>query len=330
MARDFYEILGVNRSATADEIRNAHKKLVRKYHPDAGKKSPDSVKRFQEVQEAFDVLSDDSKRKQYDQFGHAGAAQAPPGYQSGYGGGVRPEDFDPGYGGGGGSPGGGPGGGFGGGQQVDPGQFGDMFEQLFGSRGAFGRGKRSAGQQPAEPAGSGDVEYPFTLSFEQAARGANLPLSINRGSSKEQIEVKIPAGVKTGSRVRVQGRGSQMRSGRGDLFIIVNVADHPYFKRDNLDVIVEVPVSIYEAVLGANVSVPTLDGEVTMTIPPGTSSGTRLRLRGKGINRALDSGDQYVIVKVVVPKDLDPTEIGIIQQLQNRKPINARADVLWK
>jgi len=121
-----------------------------------------------------------------------------------------------------------------------------------------------------------------------------------------------------------------MRSGRGDLFIIVNVADHPYFKRDNLDVIVEVPVSIYEAVLGANVSVPTLDGEVTMTIPPGTSSGTRLRLRGKGINRALDSGDQYVVVKVVVPKDLDPTEIGIIQQLQNRKPINARADVLWK
>jgi len=323
MPRDYYDTLGIKRGATLDEIRTAHKKLVRKYHPDANKSSTDASKKFQEVQEAFDVLSDDSKRKQYDQFGHAGQQNMPPpGYGQTYGspgGGMRPEDFDPGFGGGGGARGG---------QQVDPTMFGDMFDQLFGNSGAFGRGRKGQ-QQPSEPAGAGDVEYPITLSFEQSARGASLPLTINRGNQSEPLEVRVPAGAKTGSRVRVPGKGSLTRSGRGDLFIIVNVADHPYFKRHNLDVEVELPISVYESMLGAKVAVPTLDGEVTISIPPGTSSGTRIRIKGKGINRALDSGDQYVVIKVVVPRDLDAAEIALIQQVEKKHPINARADVKW-
>lgn len=320
--RDFYEVLGITRQAGPDEVRAAHRKLVRKYHPDANKNSPDALKKFQEVQEAYDTLSDADKRRHYDAVGHAGfrnpAAATAGGYgdplQGGYDGSgrVRVEDF--------------------GGGEFNPeqgGPVGDIFEQLFGQRGPFGRGKRpgSASARPQGPAPSGDVEYPVSLAFEDAARGTKLPIQIRRGNKTETIDVTVPPGVKTGSRVRVRGRGSPTAEGPGDLFIVVTVLDHPYFRRDGLDVIVDCPVTLYEACAGGRATVRTLDGEATVTIPPGTSSGAKLRLRGQGVARGDQRGDQLVTVKIVVPKNLTADELDAIKRVSDAHPTDVRGDV---
>ncbi|HXE55901.1 MAG TPA: DnaJ domain-containing protein, partial [Tepidisphaeraceae bacterium] len=213
--RDYYEVLGVQRTATADEIKKAHRKLALKYHPDRNKNNKDAEEKFKEIQEAYDVLSDATKRANYDQFGHAGvgAGGGPGGpngpdmyeafrrAQAGRGGGrttwraspgVSVEDFDPSQ--------------FGG-------DFGDIFDQLFGGRGGatggFGRGGTRGRVRP-QPARGQDVEHEVTLTFDQAARGTTLPLQITRGPGQsETIEIKIPPGVKEGSRIRIKGRGEQ-------------------------------------------------------------------------------------------------------------------------
>lgn len=299
--RDYYDILGVSRTASAEEIRKAHRKLVRQYHPDANSKDPAAAKKFQEVQEAYDVLSDPEKRKQYDEFGHNGPRMRT---QSAYGWNephVYVEDIDPHD--------------FGSG-----GQFNDLFDQIFGNRGPFGRQgrRRSAAPTPS------DVEYPYTLSFEQAARGTTVDVQVNRGGRNQTVSVRIPAGVKTGSRVRVRGG-----AGGGDLYIVVNVADHPYFRRDGLDVLLDVPISLYEAVLGAEVRVPTVDGHETIAVPAGVNSGTKLRIRGRGIRQGDTTGDQFCIIKIVVPKNLSEADKELIRSLQRKYPIDARADVRW-
>src|SRR5687768_4763503 len=235
--RDFYEVLGVSKTASADEIRRAHRKLVRQYHPDVNKNSKQAEEKFKEVQEAYDVLSDTTKRSNYDQFGHAGVAGGPgaggdpfeafrrsAGGRAGSGNGrswrggpnVTVEEFDP--------------------SDFGAGGFGDIFEQLFG-RGAGGpasAGRATGGpgarprSRPAPPSRGADVNHPVTLSFEQAARGTTLPLQINRDGRLETIDVKIPAGVRDGSRMRIKGKGQQAASGEaGDLFIITHVRPHP-------------------------------------------------------------------------------------------------------
>jgi curved DNA-binding protein len=318
--RDYYDILGVSRTASADEIKSAHRRLARKFHPDANKNDSSSTQKFQEVQEAYDTLGDADKRRQYDQFGHAGG---PNPYETPYGsgqghsswddGGVRVEDFDFGQEAGGGG-----------------GHFGEMFDSLFGTRGPFGRGRRNRAADEAAAAQTKDVEYPLNLTFEQAVGGTSLPFTINRGHRTETIEVKIPAGVKTGSRVRIKGRGNVGPSGPGDLFIIVNVQDHPYFKRDGLDVLLEVPISIYESMLGSKITVPTLAGQVTINIPAGTSSGAKLRIKGHGVTRGPDTGDQYCLIKIVVPKDLNAETITQVEQIQRAYPLDPRANLPWK
>jgi curved DNA-binding protein len=326
--RDYYDILGLSRNASADEIKAAHRKLVRKFHPDANKNDPNSARKFAEVQQAYETLSDPERRTRYDQFGHAGpGVGVPPGGDysgAGYG---QADPFGPGdhfgadefdpreYGF---NPAAG---------QQQPGAFGDIFDQLFGERGAFGRGRRQ--RREPEEANLGDIEYPVTLTFQQAARGHTLPVQINRGNRTDTVEVKIPSGVKTGSRVRLRGRGGRGPTGPADLFIIVNVADHPYFKREGNDVLVEVPLSVYEAMLGAKVAVPTLDGPETLNIPAGVNSGTRIRMKGRGIKRATEQGDQFVVVKLVVPRSLDEADRETIESLARKHPVNARADVKW-
>lgn len=332
--RDYYEVLGVSKSATADEIKRAHRKLVRQYHPDVNKNNKQAEERFKEVQEAYDVLSDTTKRANYDQFGHAGVeggvgAGGDPfeafrrSQQGGRGNGrswrsgpgVTVEEFDPAdFGAGGG--------------------FGDIFEQLFG-RGSAGAGSsaRGAGRarvRPVEPQRGADVDHPVTLTFEQAARGTTLPLQINRDGKLETIDIKIPAGVRDGSRVRIKGKGQGSVSGQpGDLFIITHVRPHPYFKREDLDVLLDLPISLTEALVGTKVSVPTLDGPVTLTIPPGTSSHAKLRIKGRGVFRGEEKGDQFVVTRIIVPKDLETEDKDLVLKLQQKHPVDARADVKW-
>jgi DnaJ-class molecular chaperone len=337
--RDYYDVLGVSKTASADEIKKAHRKLALKHHPDRNKGNKEAEEKFKEIQEAYDVLSDPTKRANYDQFGHAGVgagAAGPNGggdpfeafrrAQAARGGGAgrttwRPspgvsvEDFD--FGNAGGQ------------------DFGDLFEQLFGGRGGaaaaggFGRGG-TRGRTRVEPQRGQDVEHPVTLSFEQAARGTTLPLQITRGPGQvETIEIKIPPGVKDGSRIRIKGRGEQTGGEPGDLFIIAHVLPHPYFRRDGLDISVDVPLSVYEALLGTKVQVPTLDGPVTLTIPPGTGSGAKLRIKGRGVERGSDKGDQYAVVKVVMPKGLGDDDRTLVEKLAEKHPVNARADVKW-
>lgn len=329
--RDYYDVLGVSRGASADEIRKAHRKLVRQYHPDFNKGNPSAEEKFKEVQEAYDVLSDPQKRKNYDQFGHAGVGAVPPGsggpgdpfeqfrraaqargprrsWQAGPN--VSVEDFD-------------------------LGDLGDVFEQFFGGRvrpggmggGRGGRARVRTQPEPQEP--PPDIEHPVTLSFEQAARGTSIKLQINRDGHIETIDIKIPPGVKEGSRVRIRGRGQQVNGQAGDLYIITRVTPHPYFRREDLDIYLDLPISMYEALLGTKVEVPTLDGPVTLTIPPGTSSGAKLRIRGRGIERSGQKGDEFVVTKIIMPKDLDAEDRKAIEAMARKHPIDARADVRW-
>jgi DnaJ-class molecular chaperone len=214
-------------------------------------------------------------------------------------------------------------GGGGGGESVD---FSSVFEQMFGGGGGRGaRSGRSRGQQAAQR--GADVEHPVTLTFAQAARGVTLPLQISRGGKIETIDVKIPPGVKDGSRVRIKGRGQQSAGGEGDLYIVTTVHPHPYFRREGLDIYMDLPISLYEALQGAKIDVPTLDGPITLTIPPGTSSGAKLRIRERGVFRGADKGDQFVVTKIIVPKSLDAESTELIKKLQAANPVDARSDL---
>ena len=199
---------------------------------------------------------------------------------------------------------------------------------MFGRGGA---GKARTRPRPAAPERGQDVEHGVSLTFEQAARGTTLPLQIDRDGQVETIEIKVPPGVKDGGKIRVKGRGQQMPNGNhGDLFIVIAVQPHAYFRRDGADIYLDLPLSLYEACLGTKVSVPTLDGSVTLTIPPGTSSGAKLRIRGRGVDKAGDEkGDQFVQIRVAVPKDLDADDKAAIEAIAAKHPMNARADLPW-
>jgi len=323
--KDYYDVLGVSRSASGDQIKSAFRKLARQLHPDVTKNDPKKTEQFKEVQEAYEVLNDAQKRKNYDEFGHAGVHAGPGGgpggadpfeafrrAQQGRGGarswqggpGVSVEDFD----GGGGD-------------------FGSIFDQLFGAGGG-GRVRGGGRQRARQPQPGADAEHGATLSFEQAARGTSLPLQINRDGKLETIDVKIPSGVRDGNRIRLKGRG-QGGNPPGDLFIITHVLPHPYFRREDLDVHLDVPVSLYEAALGAKVDVPTLDGVRTIHIPPGTSSGAKLRIKTHGVVRGDEKGDQICIIKIVIPKQFDEEDKAAIEKMRQKHPLNPRADMGW-
>ena len=338
--RDLYDVLGIVRSASADEIKSAYRKLARQYHPDVNK-TKDAPAKFNEVQEAYEVLSDVEKRKMYDQFGHAGiGAQAGGQTGSPYGGqrwpyssaGGDPESGTYTWSNIGGRPsgsGGSPGGDF---------DMGSIFEEIFGgaggsagtsgaSGGSGGSGARGGfgarAKARSKNAKGRDITHDITVDFLTAARGGSERLRIDRGGSSQTIDVTIPAGIADGTKLRVRGAGapSSGTGGAGDLILTVNVGAHPIFRREGLDVLLDLPLSITEAALGKTLSVPTLSGTADVTIPPGTSSGQKLRLRGQGMkSTAGDVGDLYVVAKIVAPKTLSDDDKETLRQLGERLP----------
>ena len=343
--RDYYEVLGISKNATQDEIKSAFRKLAKKYHPDVSKE-PDAEAKFKEAQEAYAVLSDESKRQQYDQFGHA-AFQNGGGGAGGFGG----FDFS----------------GF---------DYGDIFENLFG--GSFG------GRTSRSHRGS-DTLLRMKLTFEEAIFGCKKDISIDvvedckecngkggfgestcdkchgsgtitseqhtifgsflskttcpkcsgigksydrtcakcrgngRVETKKDLEIKVPAGVDTGTRLKLSGKGSAGTNGgpNGDLYIEFNVSDHEYFIRDENDIYIEAPITITEAVLGCKKEIPTLYGNITLTIPAGSESGDKHRIKGKGVNNETirRKGDMYIILKIVTPKKLSKDQKKLLEQL---------------
>jgi curved DNA-binding protein len=310
--RDYYEVLGVPRGASADEIRSAYRRLARENHPDVNK-DPDASERFSEISEAYEVLRDQEKRAQYDRLG--------PNWRAGQD--VTGAEGFRGRGGRGGGPAGAPNG-FGGGDvRFDFGtggdaDFSDFFDSLFGGGRASSRGGRRR-QRPSGEDGfslrGGDHEATIELTLEEAARGGKRRFTLDDG---RDYEVAIPPGVRDGQRIRLAGQGGAGVGGgpSGDLFLRVRLRPHPRLRIDGRDLEVDLPVAPWEAALGAKVPVPTLDGDATVKVPGGSSSGHRLRLAGQGMPGPRgERGDLYAIVKIVVPKKLKRDENKAYQHL---------------
>jgi molecular chaperone DnaJ len=364
MDKDYYRILGVERTATAAEIKRAYRKLARKYHPDLNPGDKSAEAKFKEIQEAYSVLSDPKKKGQYDQFGFVGE-QPPPGPGPGAGGpGFEGFDFS----------------------DAGTSTFADFFERL------FGRGARGA-PRPGPEAGE-DLHYTMKIGFEDAINGLQTRIQLNRlvgcprcggsgqlqtsgrgrcptcggtgrttlqrGAMKftttcptcqgtgvirgedcpecrgqgviqrtEQINVKIPAGVDAGSRVRVPGKGNFGRNGGppGDLYISLEVGPHPYFRRQGPDILLKVPITVPEASLGAQIEVPTLRGQTTIQIPPGTKSGQKFRLRGMGVSvpGGRTRGDEFIEVVIVPPAVQNQRVRELMKELAKVSAENPRA-----
>jgi molecular chaperone DnaJ len=366
--RDYYEILGVKRSATEKEIKKAYRRQAREHHPDLNPGNKEAERRFKEISEAYQVLSNTELRKKYDQFGHR-AFEPGSGAGSGFDGtdftNFNVRDFEFGKGGGG---------------------FGDIFENLFGHRRESQTRTATRGQ---------DLQYTMEISFEDAARGVTAPISITRsdpcpecagygqrpssrrqtcpecgGSGQrqggmgffglgqactrcegmgtitgepcsrchgrgvmpttERISVKIPPGVDTGSKIRVAGKGEAGRNGApaGDLYILTKVRPHPLYERKGDNLYIDVPTTVTEAALGASIEVQTLDGPVIMKIPPATQSGQTFRLSGKGMPhlKGEGRGDQFVRVKIVLPRNLDERSQQLLRDFERLNPYNPRME----
>jgi DnaJ-class molecular chaperone len=290
--KDYYKTLGVSSSATQEEIKKAYHRLAKKYHPDVTKGDKETEEKFKDISEAYNVLSDPEQRKKYDLFG---AQAGPAGYtwQWQPGGEHRQYQGEPfeGYEG--------------------FGDLGDLFSELFEMggirRGA--RGGRKYQYASRESAVNGrDTFTEIEVLFEEAVQGTERKISIKRGDKVEHLTVKIPAGVDNGSKVRIAEKGQPGFGGgrSGDLYLHIKVKPHPEFWRENADIYTEIPITIYDAVLGASIDVPTLEGHAKMKIPPGTAGGQKFRVAGKGapvLGKKGKRGDQYVIVKIVPPKD---------------------------
>jgi DnaJ-class molecular chaperone len=329
--KDYYRILGVDRNADDKAIKSAYRKLARKHHPDVTRGKDE---KFKEINEAYEVLSDPEKRRRYDTLG--------PDWQR-YATGPQPE---------------GAGGGFTS-TTGDAGDFSDFFRTIFGDLGSrMGRGGGRGiniedlfGSGPHRPAGR-DVQAGVEITLDEAYRGARKsftleseqPCAVCHGGghaagrpcaacggtgaqrTQRQLDVRIPAGVKTGQRVRVSGEGTGTSGARGDLYLVVTVAPHPLYERKGDDLRLELPITAPEAALGASVEVPTLRGRVAMKIPPATSSGRTFRLPGYGMPRLKGggSGDQLVVVRIVMPSDLGADERELYEKLKTLRSDSPR------
>jgi len=347
--KDYYEVLGVKREASDDEIKKAYRKLARKFHPDLNPGDKAAEEQFKQVQAAYDVLANAEDRKLYDQYGEnwravkSGAGAPPPGWeQAQRSGGPRPGgqggfdfndfDFQGDYSGDFGGFRGGGGEGF------------DIFEEIFNRTGRGRSARRGRGR---------DVEAELELSLEEAHRGGRRTLQMQaaevcptcNGSGVKDgktcetcggagevlrpktIDVNIPAGVRDGSTIRLPGQGGAGSNGSepGDLYLRIRLRPHPLFHVNGDDLEVELRIAPWEAVLGAKVEAPTIEGKVELTIPPGTNTGQRLRLRGQGLNKRKGGrGDEYVRMKIVVPKEVSAEDRHLYEELQRSSRFDPR------
>ncbi len=298
--KSYYDILGVSKTATEEEIKKAFKKKAMEYHPDRNKNDPKAEEKFKDVNEAYAVLKDKDKRKQYDTFGAEGFRKR---YSQedifsgfdvndilrnfGFGGGRSPSGFDDIFGG--------------------PAGFSSPFENIFG------------GGRPRGPRKGQDMMSEITVTFEEAARGTEKKFTIDRGGRNENTSVKVPPGISEGKKLRLAGKGFPGSQGGppGDLYFKVHVLPHPTFQREGNDIVVEHSVNLTDALLGTIIHVPTLEGEKQVKVPAGTQSHTKLRLRGLGIHsRGGDRGDQFVKIIVTLPKSLTPEQTKLIESLK--------------
>ncbi|MAI71610.1 MAG: molecular chaperone DnaJ [Rhodopirellula sp.] len=317
MAEDLYQTLGVGRDASKDEIKKAHRKLALKYHPDKNPDDKVAGEKFKRAQEAYDVLSDDDKRAAYDRYGADFEKIRSSGYQPG-GGGFDGLDLDQIFGGGRGGRGGG-----GGQTQFDG--FSDFFEQMMGG----GRGRAAGGRQrQAPPQKGGNTRHELEIPLQTAVQGGKTEFYLN----DEKLSVNIPAGVETGSKIRLRDRGQPSPNGgsNGDLILLIKVSDHPCFRRNGRNLELNLPVSIGEAVLGAKIDIPTPSGTVALSIPANSSSGRRLRLKGQGVKqRDGSAGDLMVVLQIEVPEQPDEESQKLIEQFAARNSVTLREGLLF-
>lgn len=313
MSEDHYKTLGVERNASEADITKAYRDLARKYHPDLNPDDEAAKKKFQEVQNAFDVLSDKQKREMYDRYGSAyesvGAGQGGPHPWAGGGAGgpdvnIDLEDLFGGAGGG----------------------FADLFKN-FGGRGKRGGGRSSAPQPGA------NIEHELTVPFTTAITGGEAQIAVRRGDGQvETLQVKIPAGIEDGKKIRLRGQGEPSLNGGspGDILIKINAAAHPSFRRQGRNLEVRVPITLAEAIEGAKVDVPTPHGTITLTVPPGTSSGKKLRLKGQGVQPAQGAaGDLLAEIQIALPADLQEADRSQLAEVLQKYEDNPRADLRW-
>jgi len=309
--RDYYDVLGVSRSASAREIRKAYKKLARRYHPDANADDADSEQKFAELTEAQEVLGDSEKRKKYDQFGHnwnrVPEGTAGTGTFHGFGGGATGPDGS---------------------------SFEDIIGNMFGGGGSpfSGRGSSRRSQRP-QPQKGEDLRTNVHVPFFVGVEGGEHEVTVRAGEKTQRLNFRIPPGIDGEKTIRLAGQGHPGHLGGppGDVLVKVEVAAHPYFRREGINLILEAPVSVTEATLGAKIEVPTLtEGTVVVSVPPGTSSGAKLRLRGKGALSPSKRrrGDQIVVIKIAVPQNLTEEMRRVLRSLEKLALQNPR-DGLW-
>ena len=321
--KDYYKSLGVSREASADDIRKAFRKLAREYHPDVAKDKKAAEEKFKEINEAYEVLSDPVKRQKYDTLGANWNRQSapPPGWQGarrGGGGAGGAEEFEFHFGGTG---------------------FSDFFEQFFGGRGESqfsgfeGAGHRRGAGFQTGPIPGNDVEGDLMVTLHEAMQGSIRSISYQRVNrltgevSAETFRVRIPEGVHEGQRIRVPGKGEQGINGGapGDLYLRVRFAQHPDFRVRGADLIYDLELAPWEAVLGASVPIPTLDGQVTVRVPGGAARGQQLRVRGKGLPGSGGTrGDLYAVIHIMTPSEIGEEEKRLWEQLAAKSTFNPR------
>lgn len=324
--RDYYSVLEVSRTASLEDIKKAYRKLALKYHPDKNPGNKQAEDRFKEVSEAYEVLRDPKKRQMYDQFGQVGAQAGGFHGQNPFGkgfGGFR--DFGGNYGGEGFN-------------SQDPDSFHDIFNDFFGD--IFSGRKKGAGPGGGPTPGGfdrqrgADLRYTLSITLEEAAKGCEKTISfVRRRGGKEdsaKLSITVPSGVKNGQRLKLRGEGDGAPKGGsvGDLYVIVNLQDHPLFRREENNILMDLPISFVDAILGTQIEIPTLLGKASLRVPPGTHPGQIFRLKNKGFPDIGGYGQGDMLIKVIVdiPKDLseeDRKVIGQMKHLTQKSPLVA-------